>query len=612
MNQIENIVNKLIEAKDAYYNDNPIMTDDEFDALEDELRVLDPNNKYFTIVGAPVISGKKIKHITPMRSCQKAQTIDEVQTWLKKVLTKRVALIIEPKIDGFSATIKYMNGKLQYIATRGDGEVGEDITYITQYMKIPKTIDSKDEIEIRGELYLPKNTKYQPSDGKTLDNLRNIAVGIVKRKDNREDIKYIQFVAYQIISERYPTETSKINQLLKWGFQVVSVKNAMSVREINEYYELYKSTLRERWPYATDGLVIVVDECDLHDEINDKYTVSHHNHYNIAFKPPAESKETEVVYIEWNVSRLGNIIPVAVLKPINIGGANISRVTLNNYQNVEDINLNIGDVVEVSRSNDVIPYLKAIIKHANPNASSIAPVVCPSCGSKLVRNGVHLQCTNNDCEEMNIQRTTYWVVECEMDQVSESTVRQLFQYGIIEGVKDLYAMDYTKLQNLQGFGDKKIENLKKQIEKSKKMTSKQFINKLGIPLVGEKALKKIGIESMNDFWSFNDTTYAVGRNLIAFRNDNEKYIKDLLQVITIADKVKTATKGTVCMTGAGHKGRKELMKEIEDMGYEFVDSVNKDTNILICEDPNGNSSKLEKARKLGVKLVSYQQFFKVN
>ena len=248
----------------------------------------------------------------------------------------------------------------------------------------------------------------------------------------------------------------------------------------------------------------------------------------------------------------------------------------------------------------------------NKEKIELIPNYCPSCGSVLEIESVHLHCHNTDCFEKNIQIIVNWVKKCNMDQISDSTVRLLYDNLCIKNIIDLYFLEeqYESLRELPGMGLKKIENLFYQIEKSKSMTIVEFLARLSIDSIGEKAIIKLGIKTIKDLWLFNKDTYVTGQKLIAYRIENEQFIKDLINVLSIKDiKDKGENKMKVCMTGTGHESRVNLIHKIEEMGYEFVSSVTKDTNILICEDVNGESVKLQKARKAGIKLVSYVEFF---
>jgi DNA ligase (NAD+) len=355
MNNVKQIVKKLHEAQDAYYNSEAIMSDDEYDKLEEQLRVLDSKNAYFKKVGAKVVGKNKIKHKIPMLSTDKAKTVDEVKKWLDKINANVEVIIVESKIDGLSLTIKYVDGKMQYLSTRGDGKEGECKTKYAKYLSIPDTISLMGEIEIRGEIVLYKNHTINNPE----NNLeRNIAAGIINRKEGFEkDAEQLHFISYQIIGSDFKKETDKLDWLKKNGFEVAEYKICSGIKALEQYYNKYEQELREMWRYSTDGLVLVINNCELHDEIDSKYTIDKFHRYCIAWKPASKSEKTILKDIEWQVSRSGSLIPVAILDPVKVGGALISRASLSNYETVVRMKLEKGDEVEIARSNDVIPYV---------------------------------------------------------------------------------------------------------------------------------------------------------------------------------------------------------------------------------------------------------------
>lgn len=245
------------------------------------------------------------------------------------------------------------------------------------------------------------------------------------------------------------------------------------------------------------------------------------------------------------------------------------------------------------------------------STNTLIPTHCPSCHSKVKVDGIHLICDNPKCNEQVVQKITHWAKNCEMDGVAESGIRSLVDAGKISSVRDLYNLTEKSLDGLAGWGESRIANLLDQLESTKEMSIGQFVDRLGVDLVGEKAMTKMGIKSVADLWAFKDTTYVIGQNLVEYLNENKDFVKDLLSVIVIKAP-KTAAKGarSIALTGTGPKGRKELADEIAAKGDVFVDSVGKDTDILLCEDTNGSSSKLTKATKMGVKLMTYEEYFK--
>lgn len=608
---IENLVEKLLEAKDAYYNDSPIMSDEDFDNLENELKTLDPDNSYFQIVGTNIKGSNKIRHAVPMLSCAKAKTVEEANQWLDKINMKSANLLAMAKVDGLSLSIRYTKGKVDYISTRGDGLVGQDVTFLKDYLNIPQKVNY--DIEVRGEVYLPKNTLY-PTEGKPL---RNIAAGLVNRKDNQSDCKYLKFVAYNIFSEdTYSYFSDKIFELQVLGFDAVEYIMLSSSQNLESIKNLYLESLRNYWEYETDGLIIQINDCSFYDSINSKYVVDHHNHYNIALKPPSEGKETIVTGVTWEVSKSGSIIPVLNFEKIILGSSEICNATLNNFENVRQNEIKKGDKVFITKSNDVIPFYSKTIEHSKldiPYEHYLILQGCPNCGSQVAIEGVHAKCTNIKCSERIIKQINSWCQSCEMDGVSYSTIKTLYENELIYDICDLYELNSyrDKLLSIDGFGESKVDNLFKQIEKSRKMTIAQFIARLSIELVGERNAIKLGFKKEEDFWNFNDNSSVAGYNIIEYRKENKVFLDRLLFNLHIEEpKDSSNILGKVCMTGSGPKGRKELIKMIQEKGYEFIDGAGKETNILLCEDVNGNSSKLEKAKKLGIKLMNYKEFFK--
>lgn len=610
----DEIVRLLVEAREAYYNtDTPVMSDAEFDELEEKLRSIDPENEYFSSVGSESSSADKIKHEVPMLSMGKAKSMSDIITWIKRLgLKESEKFVIEPKIDGLSATCRYRGGKLIYTATRGDGEYGQDISHIAEYVKdIPVSISfTSEDIEVRGELYLPRSTEFD-TGGRPL---RNNCVGLINRKENRGDLKYVRFAVYQVRGvDSYDTESGRIDLLGKNGFNAVEYSIASDAVEIESFYSRYMEKLRAAWEYETDGLIVSVNNRKLFEEIDSRWILDHHHHYAIALKPPAEFRETILTDVVWQVSRQGNLVPVALFEPVVIGGAKLGRATLNNFENVKKLKIERGDTLIVQRANDVIPFVygnKSSAGRENFTGDIIASE-CPSCKSTPVQAGVHLRCVNPDCREQIIQRIIYWVKNCSIENVAEASIRKLFDLGRIKSIKDIYELREKDFEGIEGFAGKKIQNFISEVRGSKKMTPAELISRLGIPLVQKKSLVKMGIYTVQGFLDFNDETYVIGKNIIEWKNDesNRLLLSELLGVLDIVDEDKKESSGKVCMTGKGPGRRNDLIKIIEDMGYEYSATVTKDLAILICDDVNGKSSKLDNARKSGIKLMSYEEFF---
>jgi DNA ligase (NAD+) len=603
----------LQAAKQMYYNTgHSLLTDAQFDAIEDELRLLNPQHAYFSTVGNAEASGLKKEHRIPMLSADKCKNLAELAKWWQWLdLPVQTALVIEPKIDGLSATCTYVNGQLQYVATRGDGQIGQDISHIAPWVQtIPQQLHKPLTLEVRGELYLPKDTAFD-TKGKPL---RNNCVGLINRKEVSTDLQYVHFAAYQLAGDDLPTELDALQFIQQAGFRSVPVMTCYDMDDMASYYQRYLDELRQEWEYETDGLIIIVNDRQWHAVLDQRKVVDHHHHYLIAFKPPAVAKETTVLRVEWQVSRQGHLIPVANFSPIDIGGATIERASLHNAKTVETLHICEGDHLLVERANDVIPYVKENMTHHTDDRHIAMPLLCPSCQHSVEWVGVHLKCTNDTCAERQIQQILYWVRCCDMENIAEGTIRQLYKANLMTKVTDLYSITAQNLAGLEGFASKKIENFFTEIEKSRAMTTSQLISRLGIPLVQVKALQKLGIYSMDDFWQFDDTRYVIGQNMINWKQDhsNRALLTDLLTVLDIKDEtvVQGNTQGVVCCTGSGPWPRQELWQKLSDMGYSVSDTLTKATTLLLCPDIEvSSSSKLTKAKKMGIAVQSYRQFF---
>lgn len=356
--RIEELRNILREERKKYYEGETTLSDAQFDALEEELRNLSPNDEYFKEVGAPVDTVDKIAHDIPMKSLHKVKTLEKLTHWINRRLTGGIDVIIQPKIDGVSLTNKYYNGGLIYSATRGDGFIGKDVTYIANYIKdIPKNVPILEEFEIRGEVYLPRDTEYAKE--RETKSLRNIAAGMLNRKDGREDAQYLKFVAYNIMGLPMKTEIEKMELLQEITPNPIIYEQATSIEHIAGIYEEYIESKRESLNYDIDGLVIKINDMKLQDYLDEGHP--HHPGGVIAWKFPPQKDQTVLTKIEWTVGEKGKVTPVGYFEPVIIGGRTITKATLHNQQRIDKLQLEIGDIIEVSLMGDVIPGITANI-----------------------------------------------------------------------------------------------------------------------------------------------------------------------------------------------------------------------------------------------------------
>jgi len=358
--KITELLTILKEARKRYYAGDPILTDEEFEKLEEELKRVDPRSSYFQQVGAkeeekeyPLRSG--ILHEVPMRSMRKIKKKHDAVHWIdKRFIGHPVDLIIEPKIDGFSTTVKYNNGKFIYMATRGNGTEGINISHIGPYMEdIPKVSPIEDQFEVRGEIYIPKDTEFDVArERKTL---KNIAVGISKRLDGREDSKYLNFVAYDTVDLPFTTEEEKLLFLKDIFPNVIVYDRVESAEDVVRIHDEYETKLRKSLPYEIDGIIVKINDISLQEQLEDGNL--HHSNYAMAYKFEAKRYQTRLLTVEWDTGPLGKVTPIAIFEPINIDGKNIQRASLGSRKKFDNLQLSIGDIIEVGLAGDVIPHI---------------------------------------------------------------------------------------------------------------------------------------------------------------------------------------------------------------------------------------------------------------
>jgi DNA ligase (NAD+) len=353
---VEELVKYLQEEREKYYSGEADISDVEFDKLENTLKQYDPDNSYFEQVGAPVVGPGKVLHKHKMLSLQKSTNEQDIFSWLKKFFPNhQINILTEPKIDGVSLTNKYNKGKLYQVATRGNGEIGRDVSHLANYVEdIPKTIPFDGNIEIRGEVYLPKNTPLPA--GKSL---RNQAAGLVNRKGNQEDLRHLRFIAYDLIGFPTNSEKEKLDTLKQLAPNVISYEEIGSLEELRKIYNDYSIKKREELPYLIDGMVIKINLTL--DQNKFPRETTHHPNWAMAYKFKAEEKQTRLIRVDWTQGQTGKITPIAIFEPVELSGATIQKASLGSKRKFELLRLEPGDIISVSRQHEVIPYVMSNI-----------------------------------------------------------------------------------------------------------------------------------------------------------------------------------------------------------------------------------------------------------
>ncbi|MCY3411808.1 MAG: NAD-dependent DNA ligase LigA [Candidatus Heimdallarchaeota archaeon] len=597
MTREQELESMVIKHRRAYYDGQPVITDAQYDALEEELRELNPEHPVLYLVGS---EGGKVEHNPPMLSCQKAKTMEEVEIWAREK-----EIIMGYKIDGFSLSLNYYGGRLEQAATRGNGNTGDDVTLAAYFIRdIPKTIPVKERVNIRGEGYMcisefnRLKAKYPEYSSP-----RNLATGSLKQKDptilkERE----LHFMAFGIEGLN-ATLMDQIEILQKWGFVTADLGLTKNIQV--SYDKIAEK--RDELDFELDGVMFKYNRFEDREEAG---STSHHPKWQIALKFPSRGSITTINAITWQVGRTGVLTPVTELEPVEVAGARISRATLHNAEFLAEMNIATGDTVLVERSGDVIPKIIKVEEKGKNDYSF--PNSC-SCGASLRREGVNLLCTGENCEERDLASINHWIKNADIKGLGPKSIEKL--YGkYIKHFIDLYDLGRQELVNMLGKNGEKIYD---NLEKSRKMEFGTFLSGLGIPQLGNS----MGRDLADKYSSIDDLRQASVSELIQLEGISDitaifivEGLKDvmidkLLDKISIqyAQSKTKGDRGNVYVTGKIEGFNKtQIQQKVKDMGYTWSSSISGNLKFLVAGDKAG-PKKLEKAEKLGIKVLSWDE-----
>ena len=631
INKIKELTTELEKYCIAYYRDDkPLITDAEYDKLFDELMKLEKETG-FTLSNSPTqkVKGylkkefKKVKHNEPMLSAKKTKMDNEVQEFIGNK-----PCVFSYKLDGLTIVLRYVNGELQQAITRGDGEVGEDVTENAKMFKnIPFYIDNLEEIEIRGEALmswetfnklkeLPENEEYSHP--------RNLAAGSVRQLDsNITKERGIEFYAFELIkagNNSFSTREYEYAFLQALGFDVVRYVY-YEPNNTNYNYEELINSFKPDYKLPVDGIIIRYNDVNYAKSLG---RTSHHPLDMLARKWEDQKYKTILRDIEWATSKNGSIYPRAIFDTVVIDGANVSKATLHNIDYIKNLEIGIGDTILISKRNMVIPAVEDNLTRSNTYK---IPTVCPTCGTKLEyedNNTTYLYCPNVLCQGKFIGKLEHFVSKkaLNIDGVSISTLSKFVELGYISCFKDLYHLNRYRdeIINLDGFGEKSYEKMIKAIEASRNTTLDKFICGLSIPLIGSTASKTlvewcdydlmqvivtISNYSVSELPGFGEKMCLSLFNYLSNYNlDMQDLAREFNFIKPKKQEIKESifTDKTFCITGSFSIGsRDELKEKIEGLGGKFVSSVSKKTGILVAGEKAG--SKLTKATDLGIQIM---------
>lgn len=637
-------------AKRYYDDDNPEISDFEYDMLMNELKNLEREYPEFISkdsltqkVGGTVKEGfEKVTHIVPLQSLQDVFSYEELYSFDERMkkFGENIQYVVETKIDGLSVSLEYKNGEFVRGATRGNGQVGEDITDNLKTIKnIPRKLKENIDIIVRGEVFISKKdfdelNEKQDEENK-FANARNLAAGSLRQLDSRiTEARPLDIYIFNVQKSdtiQFRSHYESLVYLEKLGFNVNPIK--VLCKNIDEAIKEVENigNTREEIPFGIDGAVIKVDDLNLREEIGTTFKVPK---WAIAYKYPPEQKETILKDIICNVGRTGVITPMAILEPVVVAGSKISKTTLHNEDFIKEKDLKIGDHVLIQKAGDVIPEVVKVLKEKRTGKERLfeMPKVCPVCGAEAVREEgeAAVRCIGIECRAQNLRNIIHFASKegMNIEGLGEKIVEQLYNNELIKTIADIYYLKQEDIQSLKKDGKKFAKNLVDAIEQSKSNELDRLICALGIRHIGTKSAKTLA----KRFKSIDGLINATLEELIDTDDVGEITAKSIYeffkqeQTIDLINKLKNAKVNmelkedvnsdnrfegkTFVLTGTlENYTRDEASKIIEDFGGKTSSSVSKKTDYVLAGEEAG--SKLTKAENLGVKIISEQEFTKM-
>lgn len=643
-----------------YVLDDPVISDAEYDRLILRLKQIEfahpewitPDSPSQRVGGMPQDKFNKVRHPSPILSLANGFEKSDVLAWIERIrkLDARVAtadFVLEPKIDGLTVVLTYQNGVFVQGATRGDGEVGEDITANLRTIRsLPLVIPVEQNnvpvpewVVVRGEAFMfikdfeELNKRLEQSREKTYLNPRNTAAGSLRQLDpSLTASRPINIFVYAIVASSAPlprTQWEQLQTLKAWGFPVASdVQYCASIEEVLKGLDQWRDK-RDTLPYEADGVVIKINDLELASSLG---YVGKDPRGALAFKFPAREISTRLLDIGVNVGRTGVLTPYAILEPVEIGGVIVKQATLHNFDFIREKDIRIGDRVMVKRAGDVIPYVIGPIVELRTGDERvfIPPEICPACGQPVshVEGEVAWYCVNVTCPAQIIRNVEHFVSRGAMDIVGLGIkiVEQLVEKGVVQSPADLYFLSKEDLLTLEGFADKKAENILQAIQDSRSRPLSRLITALGIRGVGEvmagelakhfKNLDALSKATVQQLMEIEGVGPNIAQSIVEWftRSGNQEVLRKLREAgvwpteQTPVESVESLPLAglTFVVTGTLKEFSREGIKGyLERLGAKVTDSVSRNTSYLLVGENPG--SKLEKARQLGVRIITEEE-----
>lgn len=625
LTEIADLAHLIGEARKAYYAGAPSMSDCEYDALEDRLRLLDPHHYLLGGVGATPSSGwTKVQHKTPMGSLNKAQDESDMRQWFQGVVGDSPEVLVVDKLDGISISLRFDKGVLTQAVTRGDGITGEDITRNVRMMKGIPARTGVWSGYVRGEIVCLKDDFAAHFPGES--NPRNTAAGTAKRQSDPSKCAHLTVVAFDMIPDVgvLTHKEQELEALKAAGFVTPQWAVVRDEATIQAVYDTYVARDRDALPYEIDGLVLIINDT------NDWKLVGERNHRpagSIAYKFPHEAQTTTLRNIRWQVGNTGRVTPVAEFDPVALAGACVRQASLHNVANIgrltDGVEFRQGACILVSRRNDVIPYVEALVSQGGREPRLATPTECPECGCGLGMVGEYLCCPNEaGCPAQTLGALRRWIKKVGVLHFGDAMLSAVVEAGMVTTIPDLYRLQPGPVGDLMmdgrrvgGAGKRALDSL----NSLKTLPLETYVGSLGIDLCGRRMVRKLvaaGMTSLDHLARASvDELAAVpgfGQDKAeAFRAGFDARKEVIIGLHTVgvvpapyeapAAPTGTALAGqAVCFTGVRDKA---LEASIVNAGGTIKSSVSKNVTILVAKDPSSTSGKAQKARNLGIEVI---------
>lgn len=654
INEAKILVEKLRKEiqfhNEKYYNeDKPVISDFEYDMLLRKLETLElefpelltSDSPTQTVGGSVSSKFSPVEHKVKMESLHDCFSFEELKTFDNRLKNNFTDLeyVVEPKVDGLSVSVEYVDGIMVRGSTRGDGTTGEDITENLRTIKsLPlKLKEPVPFLEVRGEVYMSEENflklveEQELNEEKTFKNPRNAAAGSLRQKDanitRKRNLDIVIFNIQSVTGKKIDSHVESLGYLEYLGFKVSKIRKIC--KNIDEAIEEIKfiGDNREKFDFDIDGAVVKVNSFDIRERLG---STSKFPRWAEAFKYPPEEKTTKLLDIEVNVGRTGVLTPIAIFEPTLLAGTTVSRAVLHNEDFIKEKNINIGDTIVVRKAGEIIPEVVSVKEHLK-NDCFLMPELCPSCGAKVMREEgeAALRCKNSECPAQLLRHIIHFASKeaMDIDGLGPALLKQLVENELVKSPKDIYTLKEDDLLNIERMGEKSAKNLLKAIKDSKDRELYRLIVALGIRHVGKTAAKLLE-ENFSSIYEIMDTSFeklsaidGFGEIMASsvvdyFKISQNKELIDDLKNLGVNTDAKKESKGnlflgnTFVLTGTLKDYTREQATEmIEKEGGKVVKSVSKKTTYVLAGESPG--SKFDKAVKLGVRIINQDEFLEL-